>query len=276
MTTSDVDWRALEFACVHEAKVLPKPDPEQEEWYKEANMLFKAGVNAYSEDLLQKSFALMLKAAEAGHIKAMNNVVVAYLDGDGVRINEDKAVEWAEKLIERNIGMGYYHMGVFLEQGIGVKQDRKAALAYFRKSADLGNPQGQLVVGNKILLAVGQSPEMEMINGYAIGTAMLKCSLTQGLREAGYELGFHYGVAEKKPVETLLAFQAAARLGHNESIYILHSIFRDGDYGVSKDEVRAACYERIWQESNADKSKTFPNIDRICPLPPKPMPRLPK
>lgn len=29
----------------------------------------------------------------------------------------------------------------------------------------------------------------------------------------------------------------------------------------------------LWEESQEDKTKKFPNIDKICPLPPKPMPR---
>ena len=271
MNTPAINWESLEFTCAHEAKLLPKPDPQAEEWYKKANELYKAGNKTGDENLLHGSFVLMLRAAELGHVKAMNNVVVDYLDGDGVKTDESKAVEWVEKLIERNIGMGYYHMGVFLEQGIGVKQDRKAALAYFRKAADLGNAQGQLTVGDKIIAAVARTPDRE--RGFAIGTAMLKCSLAQGRSDAGYSLAKHYQIMEKNMPLALEAFQAAARLGHNQSLFTLKKIFQEGRDGVAKDEARAACYQRLSDESDADKTKTFPNIDRICPLPPKSMPR---
>jgi len=122
----------------------------------------------------------------------MNNLVTSYLDGDGVKQSDAKAVEWAEELIKRNISMGYYHMGVFLEQGVGVKQDRKAALTYMRKAADLGNAQGQLVSGDKIRQAVAQSPAEEKASGFAIGVAMLRCALQQGISDAGYSLGRHF------------------------------------------------------------------------------------
>lgn len=273
MTNLAVDWKALEFTCVHEADRLPRPDSQADEWYQLANAQYKAGIKTDSESMLARAVELLLMAAERGHVKAMNNLVTSYLDGDGVKQSDAKAVEWAEELIKRDSGMGYYHMAVFLEQGIGVRQDRKAALAYFRKAADLGNAQGQLVSGDKIRKAVAQSPEEEKLRGFAIGKSMLQCALAQGLADAGYSLARHYANFEENPVQALEAYQAAARLGHNQSLWELRSRFERGENGVSKDEVRAACYERLWQESQADKTKKFPDIDKICPLPPKPMPR---
>lgn len=271
MQDQTVDWKALEFKCVREADLLPKPEAEADEWYLRGNAMFKAGVQKDSFSMLSSSFELMLKAAEHGHVKAMNNLVLAYLGGDGVKQSNTRAVHWAEELINRNIGMGYYHMGTFLQQGTGVKQDRVAALTYFRKSADLGNAQGQLVSGDKLLEAVSRTAERE--RGFAIGTAMLQCALNQGLAEAGYKLGFHYSMSENAPDKGLVAFQAAGRLGHRQSLWTLHSAFEDGDFGQLKDPMRSTCYERLWEESKNDKTKTFPDIDKLCPLPPKLMSR---
>lgn len=269
MTSTSVDWQALDFTCIHEDDLLPKPDAEAEAWYQTANSLYKSGSKTNNQEYLKQSFELMLKAAERDHIKAMNNVVLAYVDGDGVKTNEAKGVEWAEKLMRLNSGRGYYHMGTFLQQGIGVKQDRKAALTYFRKAADLGNSQGQLVAGDKLLEVFAQSPDRE--KGLAIGITLLQCALAQGLSEAGYKLAHHYAGASKNYDEALKTFQAAAKLGHNQSLFELKVIFRDGEYGVVKDEARAACYQRLQNELAEDKTKKFPDLDRICPLPPKRM-----
>lgn len=267
-----VDWQRLEFTCSHEADRLPKPDQQADEWYVRANELYKYGIKRDDDIALKQSVELLMKASERGHVKAMNNLSKSFLDGDGIAQSDAKAVEWVEELIKRNIGMGYYQMGVFLQQGIGVKQDRKAALTYFRKAADLGNAQGQVVSGKKISEAVAQSSAEEKERGFAIGRAMLTCALEQGLAEAGYELGFQYAGFEKKPVEALQAFQAAAKLGHHQSLWTLHTIFEVGDYGVAKDQRRAACYKRLSDESDEDKTKKFPNINIICPLPPQKMP----
>jgi TPR repeat protein len=269
MGESAADWKSLEFKCVHEDDSLVKMDDETEEWYQQGNAAFKAGVKLGSEELLRQSYERLMLAANRGHIKAMNNIVLAYMNGDGVKRSDAKAVEWAAKMIKANSGRGYYHMGTFLQQGIGVKQDRVAALAYFRKAADLGNSQGQLLAGDKLLAAVAQTPDRE--RGNQIGEAMLACSLAQGLAEAGYKLGFHYSSFDTGRM--FESFQAAAKLGHQQSLFTMRLIFQEGKYDIAKDDARAACYQRLLDEADEDKTKKFPDLDKICPLPPKPMPK---
>lgn len=270
MSTSEIDWSTLDFTCIREEQNLPKPDPEASAWYNEGLQWLNRGLEKDDDAALKQAATLFHKAAAKGHVKAMNNLASMYLRGEGVEQSDDKAVEWAEELIKRNIAAGYYHMGIFLDQGIGVKQDRKAALAYFRKSADLGDPQGQLAVADSITTAVGTADPTTKERGYSIARRMYQCALNQGLGDAGYEYGTHLLIAEKKPTEALTVFQQAAKLGHNSSLYYLQQIFENGEYGFEKDPTRAACYKRLWEESNNDKTKTFPNINRICPLPPKP------
>ncbi|MEA1888615.1 MAG: protein kinase [Pseudomonadota bacterium] len=55
------------------------------------------------------------KAAELGHIQAMNDIGVAYADGDGIRRNDKKAMEWLEKSADLgnseamyNLALGYH------------------------------------------------------------------------------------------------------------------------------------------------------------------------
>ena len=268
----NIDWQDLEFTCTQEKNLLPKPDPEAEQWYQEANRLHKthpAGNDTFEKQILK----LMLQAAERNHAKALNNLVVMYSQADGVDADEAKAVDYAERLIKMNVGMGYYHMGVFLEQGIGVKPDRKAALTYFRKSADLGNAQGQLVVGDKIIGEFLMTPMRD--KAISIGVKMLECSLAQDHAPAGYELGMHYAISEPNIEKSLAYFQKAGALGHNDSLFWLYSAFEAGEDGVAKDPQRAACYYKLRNELSADKTKRFPNIDKLCPLPLKPMPKSP-
>jgi uncharacterized protein len=270
----NIDWKSLEFVCKTEQHTKYKDTDEAEQWYRTANRYYKVGSD---KDLIE-SVKYLQKAADQGHVKAMNNLVLAYLNGDGIEQSDKMAVRWAEQMIKAESGSGYYHMGTFLEQGTGVKQDRKAALSYFRKAADLGNDQGQLAVGEKMLSAF-YPPEVSKADkdkGYAIATSMLQCALNQGLGEAGYKLGLHYS-GESMTNQSMLAMQAAGKLGHLNSLYWLHSGFRDGPEsttkdGLIKDTQRAACYYKLVNEIREDKTKRFPNLDKICPLPPKPMP----
>ena len=222
--------------------------------------------------MLVRSFELMKQAAERGHIKAMSNLVLDYLNGDGVKQSDKMAVHWAEELIKRNSGLGYYHMAYFLEQGIGVRQDHVAALIYYRKAADSGDPQAQLYVGKKIAASVGQSAPNDKTRGFDVTRSMLECALAQGLPDAGYALGNHLAWSEGLMPKALVAYQSAARLGHGTSLWRLHTIFEEGEGSIEKDLARSSCYEVLWKQSKADKTRTFPDIDRICPLPPKPMP----
>ena len=272
MPNPSVNWQALSFVCHHEEGQNP-PDREAEAWYQEANALYRLGMAKERTVDFVESVKLLRRAAERGHIKAMNNLVLAYLNGEGIAQSDSAAVEWVERLIQNNSGMGYYHMGVFLEQGIGVKSDRKAALTYFRKAADLGNAQGQLVVGRKVAEAVAQTTERTV--GFQVARMMLQCALDQGLAEAGYYLGKHYQIAEEKVPEALESFQASAKLGHSQSLWTLSFLF-DGrsSPGPSPDAARAACYVRLAREADEDKTKTFPNLDKVCPLPPRPMPAM--
>lgn len=267
--TISPDWKALEFKCVHEADRLPRLDPEADAWYREAVTLNRDGLKYNDEARLKRSFELSLKAAQQGHVKAMNNVVLGYLEGEGVAQNDKLAVDWAERLIAKDVGMGYYHMGTFLQRGVGVKPDKAASFAYFRRAADLGNAQGQLVVGKEITYAFVGHPDKPRAD--EIGRAMMQCALHQGLAEAGYALGIDYkGV--KDGSRAAAAHQAAGKLGYRLSLSALAELFEGGGFGIEPDQARASCYRRLAKELREDKTKKFPNLDQICPLPPRKMP----
>ena len=260
-----IDWKSLEFTCKQEKN--PPLDPEAEAWYRHARDLQKRDQDKYIHTIVE----FFEKAIARNHYNAMHRLALLYIDGyEGFKPSERKAVDLIERIIKLDVASGYYQMGVFLEQGIGVKKDLAASLTFMRKAADMGNPQGQLVVGKKMVEDFLQTPESERI--VPIGKSMLECALKQDLAKAGYELGMHYAIVEKNSEFALKSFQAAAALGHGSSMYSLGAIFRDGEYGLAKDKQRAACYERLWRESEADKTKRFPNLDIICPLPPRPMP----
>lgn len=261
-----IDWKSLEFTCVKEKN--PPFDRESDHWFKSARAIEKGerpGTDAQMVELYEM-------AAAKNHFKAIVNLANIYGSGNGVEPDERRAVELLERGMSMNIPSAYFNMGTFLQQGIGVKQDKVAALAYFRKAADMGMPAGQYVVGDKLMAEFSASPDKDKVLPIAI--SMLECSLGQGFSKAGMRLGSHFsGVGYVTNKERGLPyFQKAAALGDDQAIYMLQTAFEEGEYGLTKDPARAACYKRLWNEIKADKTKKFPNIDRICPLPPKPLP----
>jgi len=258
------DWKSLKFACVNERN--PPLDKEADHWFKSARAVEKGerpGTTAQMIDLYEK-------AAAKDHFKAIINLASIYGNGEGVEPDGPRAVKLLEHGMRMNIPSAYYNMGTFLQQGIGVKQDKVAALAYFRKAADMGSPEGQYAVGDKLLTEFTVSPEQEKIVPIAI--QMLECSFAQGFAKAGLELGYHFLVGTENKERGLTYLQKTAATGNSQALYKLQTTFEEGKYGVTKDPARAACYKRLSAELDADKTKKFPSIDRICPLPPKPMP----
>jgi uncharacterized protein len=259
-----INWDSLSFTCKKE--VNPPLDPEADSWYRHARELQQRDEDKHINAIVE----FFQKAIERNHYNAMQRLALLYVSGaEGFGPDERKAVELVERVIKLNVPSGYYQMGVFLEQGVGVKEDRKASLVYMRRAADMGSPQAQLVVGKK-LLNVDDAATRAMTA--PIAKAMLLCALSQGIGEAGYVLSGHARSFDKDMPQALKLLQAASALGHTQSLFSLHLTFAYGRDGHEKDSQRAACYDRLYRESDADKTKRFPNIDRICPLPPTPMP----
>ena len=257
-----IDWKSLEFTCKQEKN--PPLDPEADAWYRHARDLQKKDQDKYVGTIVE----YFEKAITRNHYNAMHRLALLYVEGaEGLKPSEGKAVDLVERVIKLNVASGYYQMGVFLEQGIGVKQDRAGSLTYMRKAADMGSPQAQLVLGKKLLLI---SEQAERAHAVPIGLTMLECALAQGIGEAGYRIAIH--IEDDDSAGALRRHQEAAKLGYAQSLYSLMTVFREGNRGLAKDEQRAACYERLWRESEADKTKRFPNLNIICPLPPRPMP----
>ncbi len=256
-----LDWKAMAFTCTTEQN--PPLDPEADVWFQQARAYEKLDQEANDKEMLR----LYRQAAERGHYKAIFNLSRLYIYGSGVPQDEGKALDLVEQALKLNIPYAYYSMGAMLQQGIGVRQDKTAALAYYRRAADLGNRYGQWVIGREFSNAFGRHPEPERSRAFAIAVQMLECALGQELPQAGHELGLHYVHMEKNTPKGLVYFQKAGTLGHTDSLYWLYATFKNGNYGVEKDPERAACYDRLWRESDDNPGKRFPDLDQRCPLP---------
>ncbi|WP_273863680.1 SEL1-like repeat protein, partial [Pseudomonas sp. B3G-3] len=241
-----------------------KFDGVSESWFQRAKGLDSQQDEAKDAEMVR----LYQQASERGHYKAMLNLAGLYIRGTGVDRSESKALDLVERALKLESPHAYYLMGVMLQQGIGVKQDKTAALSYFRHSADLGNKYGQLASGQALRNAFVNESGPNKERGYAIAVKMLECSLSQNHAEAGYLLGRHFLSFESNPERGLFYLQRAAALGHKDSIFKLSTIFKTGKDGVAKDPDRTACYDRVWDLLKKEPGRKFPDIDRLCPLPP--------
>lgn len=267
----------LAFTCAKEADVIPARDPEADQLYKYARWLHKN--NRLKDDPVEypRIERLIRIATAYGHDKA--NLELRDMIAAQKAVSEDPIKEMRDlldDLIRRGIPGGYYDMGHYVETGaLGFKQDPELALKYYRRSADLGSPDGQYLVGKKL----GDIPK----NGREvadIGWSMWECATQQGHAEAASNLGTLRAIEQKFP-EALVAYQAAVKAGDDKSAYSLENGFNGPKpeavvayLGQAKDEERVRRY-KIISDFLSDFSylnPTVPEIDEIVPLPPAKLP----
>ena len=269
---SQADWSAvranLAFTCVHEANHLPPPNSD-------ADQLFKYGRYLEKKDG-PKDYAGVARyyriAAAHGHYKANNNL--QQLVSTGFAPSPDapnETLDLAEQLIAAGIPGGYFDMGHYLELGYGVKQDDEKALRYFREAADLGNPNAQYYVAER-LAPLDRAPE--------IAKQMRQCATDQGFGEAASTLGVDL-MADKLHSEAVIAFQKGVAAGNTLSSLALEEGFNGPPssnqlyyLALPHDPERSRRYKRIGRfiDSHDGLNPQVPDIDQIVPLPPAKLP----
>ncbi|WP_052052128.1 SEL1-like repeat protein [Chromobacterium haemolyticum] len=274
------DLKAVEakpaFNCVYEKDHLPALNPEAEQLYRYARWLQKNQIE--KEDPLR--FPEMERyyriATAHGHYKA--NLELRDMIGRGTARSEDpvkETLDLTQELIDRGIPGGYYDMGRYLKAGYGVKQDEELANRYYRKAADLGSPEAQYLVGDKLTgLTISQPVP------FAIGTQMLKCAGGQGHAIAAKEYAVQ--MQGETNSEAVKFFQLAIRSGDATSALNLGNAFGPiteenkqwDDLGLKQDDERRRRYLNIMGvlSDYSYAHPKVPELDEIVPLPPAPLP----
>ncbi|MBP0712639.1 sel1 repeat family protein [Burkholderia sola] len=259
----------LAFTCVHEADRLPTIDLD-------ADTLFRYGRYLQTRDG-PKDFDEVARyyriAAAHGHYKANHNVQQLVSQGMASSPNAaHEAVEWASRLVNQGIPMGYYDIGYYLNSGYGLKQNKELALRYIRRAADLGNADAQYHV-SELLAPHDKSPDISL--------KMLKCATNQGHGRSAFDLGIYLKYNQYFPGATI-AFQKSVISGNGMSAMVLEKSFlgppstdRGFYLDLPEDPERSRRYQLIGRflRDNKLANPKVPDIDKIVPLPPAKLPR---
>lgn len=258
----------LAFTCTHQADHLPPLDPQADSLFRYARYLEKKdGAKDFND--IARYYRI---AAAHGHYKANQNQ--QSLISEGLADSPDaptEAVDLAMQLIKQGIPGGYYDIGHYLETGYGVKQDAEASLRYFRRAADLGNPEAQAYVAEK-LAPHDRAPE--------IARQMRQCATDQGYGDAANTLGINLKNNALYP-QAIATFQKGVSAGDSMSASFLRDAFKGPppsdriDYlALSNDPERSQRYDLISKfiNSNEGRNPKVPDIDKIVPLPPAKLP----
>jgi len=262
----------LAFTCAYEKDAIPPRDPEADLLYKHARWLRKNNLLKEDPAVYPKIERLIRIATAYGHDKA--NLELRQMIGKDQADSDDpvkETLDLTEDLIKRGIPGGYYDMGRYLEAGYGVKEDPELALKYYRKSADLGSPEGQYLIADK-LAPVDIAPE--------IARQMRRCAAEQGHGEAAEALGINLQGKERYS-DALQAFQLGVKAGEAGASSFIYKGFNgpspnDQLYylGQQKDEERVRRYKAIHKIlfDYSYLNPKVPEIDQIVPLPPAKLP----
>jgi len=258
----------LAFTCTREADHLPSVDPQADTLFQYARYLQKKdGPKDFND--IARYYRI---AAAHGHYKANHNAQL--LVSQGLANSPDagrEAIDLATQLVQQGVPGGYYDIGHYLEAGYGLKQDTETALRYFRKAADLGNPEAQSYVAEQ-LLPIDRAP--------TIARQMWQCATAQGYGDAANKLGIDLQTDKAFP-EALAAFQKGLEAGDTQSALALEEGFKgppssDRLYylALPNDPERSRRYQLIGKfiDSNDGRNPKVPDIDKIVPLPPAKLP----
>jgi uncharacterized protein len=94
------------------------------------------------------AFGWFWKAAQQGHLMALNMLGRCYDLGWGTRIDKVRAAECFRAAAEGGLDWGMYNHGSALALGAGVDEDQQAALGWFEKAAALGHAKSMNFVGS--------------------------------------------------------------------------------------------------------------------------------
>ncbi|WP_429348987.1 SEL1-like repeat protein [Paraburkholderia sp. Clong3] len=258
----------LAFTCVHEADHLPPLDPDTERLFKYGRWLQKQDGPKDFDDIAR----YYRIAAAHGHYKANSNLQQLVSTGLADSPNASKeSVDLAIQLVKQDVPGGYYDIAHYLELGYGLKQDSVTALRYFRKAADLGSPDAQYYLAEK-LDPIDAAPE--------IALQMYRCAADQGHGKAATSLAMGRA-GEKYYAEAVKAFQQGVMAGNSLAAYALQNGFEKPspddriDYlALPNDPERSRRYKLIGQflDANDGLNPKVPDIDQIVPLPPAKLP----
>ncbi len=258
----------LAFTCVHQADHLPPLDPDADQLFKYARYLQKRD-GAKDFDDIARYYRI---AAAHGHYKANANLQQLVSTGLAHSPNSRKeTIDLAIQLVKQGVPGGYYDIAHYLELGYGLKQDSETASRYFRKAADLGSPDAQYYLAEK-LDPIDAAPEVAL--------QMYRCAADQGHGKAATSMAIGR-LDDEFYAEALKAFQQGLMAGNRQAASFLANGFKgpppdDRLYylGVANDPERSRRYKLIGKflDDNEGLNPKVPDVDQIVPLPPAKLP----
>lgn len=235
-----------------------------------------------------------ITAAEGGDPDCMESLAQAYLNGDDVEQDFEKAAYWWEKLAETENAIGQFNIGLHYAKGCGVKRNFEKAAEWMQKAADngdedapnvakmykemsdnlqkaqAGDVKAQAVLAKAYMQIGGSLEQFGPGNDYEESFRWSKKAADQEDLDAMYCLALCYEHGRGttiNPTKAAMTYQKAAELGHAPSQWNLAVCYINGQ-GCEQNEVKGLfwAYESAAQgydlaiQGLERQGKTIPQI----------------
>lgn len=174
-----------------------------------------------------------------GDAEAQYAVGSAFLTGDGVEQNSERAFYWILKAAEQGVCDAQADLGVMYSRGDGVQADIAKSVEWHTRAAEQGDVNSQFIVGS--LYYDGETAGVAQDNELA--EKWLSAAAEQGDAEAQFYLAnlYAYKMQPANMEEAVRWLKTAADRGNAEAQNLYGLFLKDGE-GVEKDQVQAIDY----------------------------------
>jgi hypothetical protein len=148
----------------------------------------------------RQEIAALTEKANAGDVRAQNQLGVIYAEGNGVAKDSAKAVKLFQKAVARGHSDAQYNLATMYDRGEGVAKDGIKAVEWYQKSAAQGHSDAQFS------LALAYANGKGVSKNAAVAVTWLQKSAAQGHSFAQYYLSLMYGLGEGVAPDMVLTY----------------------------------------------------------------------
>lgn len=190
----------------------------------------------YEKNDMKQAIYWFEQAAQKGNKDAQTMVAGAYLDGmPGVEVNPQKAAYWCEKSANNGDPIGQLFLGYCFARGEGKPYDMQQAISWWKKSATQNNVDAQWNLS--ICYASGDGVSVDDLQG----ALWARKAAENGHVQAQYQIAWYYanGIGVQKNYHLAIQwYQKSANQGYDWAYNNLAYLYADG-HGVTKDFKKA-------------------------------------
>lgn len=187
----------------------------------DTNAMTKLGIKAEKAGDYEQAYTWYRKACELGDPDGKFNYANMYHWGWYVEQDYELAGRYFRELAEKDYIAAFFYMGLYLQNGLGVKKDEKEAVKWFERGEQCGDPYSTTMLGRSYCLGLGVEKDEKKGLEYYLKAAERGDVLA--FANIGYAYEYGQGT-DKDPELALKYYLQGAVLGEEHCIEAIKRI----------------------------------------------------